>query len=49
MKIVRYSMNDDSQPKLGCVEENKVYNLVGDPLIKAEKGEYVSSLDSVIL
>ena len=49
MKIVRYCMNEDSQPKLGCVEENKVYNLVGDPLLKTEKGEYVSSLESVKL
>lgn len=49
MKIIRYKLNDDSLTKLGCVVENKVYNLVGDPLVNAEQGKYVASIRSVKL
>ena len=42
-------MSEDSEAELGCVEEQKVYSLVGDPLTKAAQGEYVSSLASVRL
>ena len=49
MKIIRYRLKENSLTKLGCVKEDKVYNLVGDPLIKAEQGDYVASLKSVEL
>jgi len=46
--LVRYQ-TDDFQPAFGCVEDDTVYHLHGDPLIEAERGDYVGQLDSVRL
>jgi 2-keto-4-pentenoate hydratase/2-oxohepta-3-ene-1,7-dioic acid hydratase in catechol pathway len=47
MKIVRYKT--DSSPVFGCVENDIVYNLIGDPLPGAQKGEMVGPLNTVPL
>ena len=47
MKIVRYKTN--GIPAFGCVENNTIYNLVGDPLLDVQKGEVIGTLDSLRL
>ena len=49
MKIIRYIVDGDPQPKVGCIDGNQVYHLIGDPLKKVEQGEHVSSLASIKL
>lgn len=48
MRLVRYK-RDDSPPVFGWVENNNVYRLGGDPLIGAERDEYVGPLSSLRL
>ena len=42
-------MKESPLIKLGCVVNDKVYNLVGDPLINVEQGDYVTSFKSISL
>jgi 2-keto-4-pentenoate hydratase/2-oxohepta-3-ene-1,7-dioic acid hydratase in catechol pathway len=49
MKIIRYIVDGDPQPKVGCIDGNQVYHLIGDPLRRAKQGEYITSLKSIRL
>lgn len=48
MILIRYK-RDDALPVFGWVKNNNVYQLGGDPLIGAERDEYVGPLSSVRL
>lgn len=48
MKLVRYK-SDDSTAEFGCVENNRVYGLIGDPLEEPGRGELIGELGSVKL
>lgn len=48
MRLIRYE-GVDSLPQFGCVEDNQVYRLNGDPLQGPERGDYVGLLNSVRL
>lgn len=48
MKLIRYK-RDDSLPAFGWMEDNNIYRLDGDPLIRAERDESVGPLNSVRL
>lgn len=48
MRLIRYE-RDGSLPAFGCVEDTTVYQLDGDPLTGAKRGDYVGPLSSVRL
>jgi 2-keto-4-pentenoate hydratase/2-oxohepta-3-ene-1,7-dioic acid hydratase in catechol pathway len=49
LKIIRYKLTEDDQVEWGIVEDDKVYQLLGDPLTNASPGPFIASLDAVRL
>ena len=49
MRIIRFSFYDNNDTYFGVVEGNLVYDLLGDPLFKPEKGPLVSHLADIRL
>lgn len=49
MRIIRYKINENHKPEFGCVEEDKVFSIIGDPLIDAKQGKLIAFLDDVKL
>jgi 2-keto-4-pentenoate hydratase/2-oxohepta-3-ene-1,7-dioic acid hydratase in catechol pathway len=49
LRIIRYKINENHKPEFGCVEEDKVFSIIGDPLIDAKQGKLIAFLDDVKL
>lgn len=49
MKIIRYLLNNSTVAQIGCVENEKVYSLVRDPLGEMQPGRCVAMLNEVKL
>lgn len=49
MKLIRYQLNESAPVEWGIVDQEKVYQLCGDPLDKPTTGSFVTSLESIKL
>jgi len=49
LKIIRFQQGGDPGIRLGILRDDDIYDLVGDPLIRAEEGRYVAPLSEVTL